>query len=153
MIRHLCLISVFILTSGFVLEAQEEQSSRGGMNPELRRRALIMEINAKVFSDGQDIMWTESDSRIAIPGNPVSIRLVGSNVVVVVQFTPIIRRQGNVLVAQGQVWIETPGTGVSYYTLVQTIPMDFNEPIYFFPLGTSDSSIEITLVVNPYNEE
>jgi hypothetical protein len=150
MILSLCFAGIFLFASGFVLDAQEQPETRTRMVPELRRQALVMDISAKVLTDDQDVVWNEIERRIAIPGTPVGVRLVGSNVVVVVQFTPFIRRQGNVLVAQGQIWIETPGMGVSYYTLIQTIPMDFNEPIHFFPLGTSDASIEIILTVNPY---
>jgi len=159
MIRSICLISIIIFVSGFVLEAQEvherQAANRNGMNANLRRRALVIDINARVLTNEQDVIWDESQRRIAIPGSPVGIRLVGSNIVVAVQFTPFIRRQGNVLVAQGQIWIEEPGGGVSYYTSIQTIPMDFDEPIYFFPLGTStqlNASIEIMLTVNPYTE-
>lgn len=138
-----------------ILEAQEQQSARNEINQGLRRRALTMDISARVITDEEDVIWSESERRIAIPGSPVGIRLVGSNVVVAVQFTPFIRREGNVLVAQGQIWIEDPRGGVSYYTSIQTIPMDFDEPIYFFPLGASHqlgSLIEIMLTVNPFSE-
>jgi len=155
MVRSICLVSILLFISGIALEAQEQQSSRTGMNPGLRRRALVMDINARVLTDDQDVVWNEVQRRIAIPGNPVGIRLVGSNIVVAVQFTPFIRRQGNVLVAHGQIWIEAPGGGINYYTSIKTIPMEFDEPIYFFPLGTTsqlNSSIEIILTVNPYRE-
>jgi hypothetical protein len=59
------------------------------------------------------------------------------------------------MVAQGQIWINDSERGISYYTSIQTIPMEINEPIYFFPLGASPqlkSSIEIMLTVNPYKE-
>ena len=152
MIRSICFVSIILFASSIVLKAQEHQEARVRIVPELRRQALIMEINARVLTEDQDIIWDKYERRIAIPGSPVAIRLVGSNVVVAVQFTPFIRRQGNVLVAHGQIWIENPGRGVSYYTSIQTIPMDFNEPLYFFPLGTSNPSIEIRLTVNPYSE-
>ena len=155
MIRSICIASFIIFTSGLMLDAQEQQP-RGeaprGMNQGFRRQSLIIDINARVLSDEQVVIWDESERRIAIPGNPISFRLSGSNVVIAVQFTPFIRRQGNVLVAQGQIWIENPGRGVSYYTLVQTIPMDFDEPLYFFPLGAENSAIEIILTVNPYSD-
>jgi len=152
MIRSLCLVYIFIFSFASVLDAQEQQQVRTRMNPELRRRALDIEINARVLTAEQDVIWDEHERRIAIPGSPVGIRLVGSNLIVSVQFTPIIQRQGNVLVAQGQIWIEEPGIGVSYYTSIQTIPMEFNEPIYFFPLGASDSKIEIIVTVSPYRD-
>lgn len=142
MIRSICLISIFCVFAGFA-GAQE----RHPHNIRTERRALEISINARTLNEEQVVVWNETQKKIAIPGTPVGIKLVGSNVVVAVQFTPYIRRQGNVLVAQGQIWIENQGS-VNYYTSIQTIPMDFNEPIYFFPLGTSNSSIEIIVTVN-----
>jgi len=121
------------------------------MEQELRRRALVIDIDSRVLTDEDVIIWNQVERKIAIPGSPVGIRMVGSNVVVGVQFTPFIRAQGNVLVAQVQIWIDT-GNGVSYNTSIQTIPIDFNELIYFFPLGASNSSIEMLLTVNPYSD-
>jgi len=150
MIRSVCLFSVLcIFTSNIQIYAQNQQTS--GMEQELRRRALVIDIDARVLTDEDEIIWNQVERKIAIPGSPVGIRMVGSNVVVGVQFTPFIRVQGNVLVAQVQIWIDT-GNGVSYHTSMQTIPIDFNEPIYFFPLGASNSSIEILLTVNPYSD-
>jgi hypothetical protein len=88
----------------------------------------------------------------------VGLKLVGANVVVAVQFTPYFRSNGNnVLVAQGQIWINVPDKGMSYQTTMQTIPMEFGELIYFFPLGSMESpdhsTIEIELVLHPYIEE
>ena len=152
MIRSLCFVSIFCIFAGSVLNAQEHQTAGTRMEHGLRRRALEININAKAFDDEQAVIWEQNEKRIALPGNPVGIKLVGSNLVVAVQFTPFIRRQGNVLVAQGQIWIDNPGSGVSHYTSIQTIPMNFNEPVYFFPLGTSNSSIEIIVTVNLYAE-
>jgi len=154
MIRKSILAVIFVIIASFSLNAQERVSNEGA-GQGLRRRALVIDINARVFEDGNTVVWNETHKKTTIPGNPVGIKLVGSNVVVAVQFTPFIRRHGNVLVAQGQIWIEDPVRGVSYYTSIQTIPMEFNEPIYFFPLGSSqqiNSSIEIMLTVNPFSE-
>jgi len=151
MFFSVCVASVFCLfTTSMQIHAQEQQTSRT-MEQELRRRALVIDIDARVLTDDLDVMWNEIQRKVAIPGSPVGIRLVGSNVVVGVQFTPFIRNQGNLIVAHVQIWIDNPGSGVSYHTSFQTIPMDFNEQIYFFPLGTKNSSIEILLTVNPYS--
>jgi len=138
-----------------VLEAQEQQAARTGMNPGFRRRALVMDISARVLEGERVTVWTESETKTAFPGSPVNLRLVGSNIVIAMQFTPFLRRQGNVLVAQGQIWLEDSNGQVSYHTSLQTIPMELNEPIYFFPLGTSPQNnpiIEIMLTINPYRE-
>jgi hypothetical protein len=140
----------FVFTASVLVQAQDQ--GMGGMQG-LRRRALVLDINARVLEQEEVIVWNENHRKYAIPGSPVGIKLVGSNIIVAVQFTPFIRRGGNVLVAQGQIWIEDPGTGITYYTSIQTIPMEFDEPIYFFPLGISlDPSIEIILTVNMYDE-
>ena len=152
--RPLSLLSVlFLFTTTVCIEAQPQTASNR-MTPDLRRQALVLDIDARVIED-EKVIWDESNQKITIPGTPVSLRLVGSNVIVVMQFTPFIRRSGSVMVAQGQIWITDPEKGVSYYTSIQTIPMEFNEPIYFFPLGTSsqlNSSLEIRLAVKPYKE-
>jgi hypothetical protein len=161
-IRSFCLTGLLLIfTAGIDINPQvsAQDASFGdgeGRSQGNRRRSLVIDIKARVIEDEQTVIWNESHRKITIPGSPVGMKLVGSNVVVAVQFTPFIRRTGNVLVAQGQIWIEDPKRGMSYYTSIQTIPMDFDEPIYFFPLGTTqqqlDSSIEIILTVNPYRE-
>jgi hypothetical protein len=89
----------------------------------------------------------------------VGLKLVGANIVVAVQFTPYFRRNGNnILVAQGQIWINVNDQWMSYHTTMQTIPLEFEELIYFFPLGQKDSQddtarIEIQLVLHPYTKE
>jgi hypothetical protein len=145
----LAAVAVFAEDDEVVTAVTEEHHNSG-----FRKRALALNIEARVLEDNQTVVWNETHRRIAIPGSPVGLQLVGSNIVVSVQFTPFIRRSGNVLVAQGQIWISDPEKGMSYYTSIQTIPMEFGEPIYFYPLGDSrqpDSSIQIILTVNPNN--
>jgi hypothetical protein len=158
--RLLCIVSIFIFSTNVILGAQEHQAGTEEQRP---RWELVLDINVRVLENGQNVIWSESTQKITRSGNPVTIQLVGSNVVIAAQFTPYIRRQGNsILAAQGQIWVEDPERGVSYYTSIQTIPMTFNEPIYFVPLGTtpntsnapltsdtSNLSIEIILTANP----
>jgi hypothetical protein len=152
--RCLSFISaLFTLAAGVCIDAYS-QPVGSGMMPEFRRQSLVLDINARAL-ENEEVIWNDVHQKITIPGTPVDIRLVGSNVIVAIQFTPFIRRDGNVMVAQGQIWIKDPEKGVSYYTSIQTFPLKFNEPIYFFPLGASsplNSSIEIKLTVNPYKE-
>ncbi|MDR2941499.1 MAG: hypothetical protein LBV17_02795 [Treponema sp.] len=150
--RSFCLFGAFfIISAGLNIYAQDSRVGIGEMANGIRRRAVVIDIEARVLGEDNTVVWSETHRKLAIPGSPVGIKLVGSNVVVEVQFTPFIRRQGSVLVAQGQIWYNEPGKGISYYTSIQTIPFEFGEQIYFFPLGTSNqfgSSIEIILTVN-----
>ena len=162
-----------ILTAaGIVVTAQESDSQSArqedpvpvsrepppqGPVPRFRGRSLILNINARVIDEKQTVIWNETHKKTTFPGRPVGIKLVGSNIVVVAQFTPYVRQGGQYfLVAQGQVWTEVPGQGISYHTSMQTIPLEFGEPIYFFPLGPQNSEntarIEVTLTLYPDEE-
>jgi len=167
--RSLCFFSVIFVFANLISaqELRERGDEISGMISGLRRRAVILDINTRVLenevsTDSQGasehtVIWNEEHQKITMPGSPVGIQMVGSNIALSVQFTPFIRRHGNVLVVQGQIWINDPENGMSYYTSIQTIPIEFNEPIYFFPLGQSgernpSSSIEIILTINPYRD-
>jgi len=144
------IFNLFILI--IPVSAQSSQFS-GTRMQENRRQALVLDITSSVLENGKNV-WSQINRRTSISGIPVGVQLTGSNVVVVVQFTPYIRRDGNVLVVQGQIWVADPDKGLTYFTSIQTIPMEFNEPVYFFPLGESQyltPSIEIIITVNPYN--
>ena len=126
--------------------------------PGLRDRAIIMEIAARIIEQNQEVVWNSDNSKVTIPGRPVGLKLVGANIIVAVQFTPFMRPRGNnILVAQGQIWIQKPNEGMSFHTCMETIPLEFNELIYFFPLGSevneNDPKIEIQIVINPYISE
>ena len=154
--RPFPLAGVFLLVlAGAPLGADDP--APGDILPGFRNRAVVLDINARVVEQNQSVTCNESHQRVTIPGNPVGIKLVGANVVVAVQFTPYLRRNGsNILVAQGQIWVEIPGEGIRYQTTMQTIPLEFDEPIYFFPLGSAEDSgkarIEIMLTMKHYQD-
>jgi hypothetical protein len=148
-------LPLFLIFPAVSIAAQEHQILSEQLLPGLRERAVIMNISARIIQEDDEIVWDSEDSRITIPGRPVEIKLVGSNIIVTIQFTPFFRSSGrNVLVAQGQVWTNVQDQGVSYHTIMQTIPLEFDEEIIFFPLGTAGPDkkdlIEIQLVVQPY---
>jgi hypothetical protein len=128
-----------------------------GFSPRFRGRMLALDISARVVEQNQTVTWNETHQVTTMPGRPVGLKLVGTNLVVAVQFTPYIRRGGQkFLVAQGQIWMEVPPQGIRYHTSMQTIPLEFNEPIYFFPLGPqrddTAACIEVMLTLYPYEE-
>ncbi|MCL2880125.1 MAG: hypothetical protein FWF29_07765 [Treponema sp.] len=159
----------FLLCIGTV-SAQEadQQNSKTGTEPQKRpgfhledvlpgfaKQAVVLDINARVIENNMREIWNESHQRVTISGRAVGIKMVGSNVIVVAQFIPYLRHRGqNILVAQGQIWLDVPNQGIQYQTTMQTIPVDFDEPVYFFPLGSSDNGddakIEIMLTMRQY---
>jgi hypothetical protein len=133
------------------------QEPPGDMMSGLRDRAVVLNILARIVEQDQEEIWNSNDSRVTIMGRPVNIKLIGENVVVNVQFTPYQQENGrSLLVAQGQIWLNVPNEGVRYQTTLQSIPMEFGEQIYFFPLGKvhsgNEASIEIRLELRPYQE-
>ena len=139
------------------VQVSSDSPHQGGFIPRFRGRALVLEINARVVEQNETVIWNESHQKTTLPGQPVGIKLVGSNLVVVAQFTPYVRRGvQKFLVAQGQIWMEIPGQGIRYHTSMKTIPLEFGEPIYFFPLGPQGpedtARIEVMLTLYPYEE-
>lgn len=124
----------------------------------LRDKALVLDLTAKVVNADADAPWAAESSKVTIPGRPVTIKLVGTNVVVAAQFTPYIKSDGSIiLVAQGQIWAGTPETGVLYHTTMQTMILGYGERVYFFPLGKSKddsrATIEVQVEIYPYGSE
>ncbi|MDR3304209.1 MAG: hypothetical protein LBS86_07325 [Treponema sp.] len=137
------------------VQAAAQEPSLEDLLPAFKDQAIVVDIVARVVEQDQEEIWNSVNSKVTISGRPVGIKLVGANIIVVVQFTPYLRADGkNVLVAQGQIWINVPNQGMSYQTAMQTIPLEFGEQAYFFPLGSVSSDgeayIEIQLALHPY---
>jgi hypothetical protein len=135
-----------------------QENSREELPPELRERAVVLDITSRVVEQNQQVVWNSVTSRVTIPGRPVGIKIVGANVVMALQFTPFFRRGGNsVLVVQGQIWVDIPGEGMHYQTTLQTMSIEFGEPLFFFPLGSPSSPqetrIELLLEIRPYRDQ
>jgi hypothetical protein len=172
--RHCCLLCCVLVTlvNAALIPAQETDSSAGRQGeaaalsgdspfqdifPRFRRRALVMDINARIVEQNQTVIWNESHQKTTMPGRPVGIKLVGANLVVAAQFTPYVRRgMQKFLVAQGQIWMEIPNQGMRYHTSMQTIPLEFGESVYFFPLGPrkdeNAACIEVMITLHPYED-
>jgi hypothetical protein len=127
--------------------------------PRLRERMMVLEIDARLMGQNETVIWSESHLKETLLGRPVGIKLVGNNLIVDVQVTPYFRPGTRYfLVAQAQIWMEIPNQGVRYYTTMQTIPVEFGDPVYFFPLGSrsegdgDDSRIEIRLTLQRQEE-
>ena len=141
------------------LSAQEAATQETPLEelPGLRERAVVVRMISRIVEQNEEVVWNSETSSVTIPGRPVGLKLVGSNLVASIQFTPFLRPNGkHTLVTQGQIWINAPNEGISYHTTMQTIPLEFREQVYFFPLGSMEAQdearIEIQLVLEPYSE-
>ena len=144
---------VLFFAAGTALIAQDHHSPFDQI-PGIRERAVILHVVSRIIEQNKEVSWNSENTSITMPGRPVGLQLVGSDVVVAVQFTPFLRPNGqHTLVAHGQIWVNIPGEGISFQTTMQTIPLEFGELIYFFPLGSiesnNDAQIEIQLLLEP----
>jgi hypothetical protein len=147
------IIFITALGAGF----SQEFPSLEELLPGLRERALVLEIVSRVVDRNQQIVWNSVNSKVTIPGRPIRINMVGTNVVMALQFTLFFKPGAHsILVAQGQIWVDLPEEGIRYQTTLQTIPIDIGEPIVFFPLGSPNSPeetrIELQLEIRPYED-
>jgi len=123
--------------------------------PGLRERAVVITMISRIVEQDEEVAWNSEISSVTIPGRPVGLKLIGSNLVAAIQFTPFLRPNGrHILVTLGQIWINVPDEGISFHTTMQTIPLEYSEQVYFFPLGSVKDQdapiIEIQLVLEPY---
>ncbi|MCL2609447.1 MAG: hypothetical protein FWD94_06055 [Treponema sp.] len=140
-----------------VPQQDPRRSRQGGHHlPRMRGQTFVLDIAARVVEQDQTVSWKQAYRALAIPGHPVEVRLVGTNLAVAAKFTLYVRHEtDHFLVAQGEVWMQTADQGVRYHASVQTIPLDFGEDVHFFPLGPvrgGVAAIEIVLSLQPYDE-
>lgn len=84
----------------------------------------------------KDIAWGETLVRNVPFAVPLDVRLVGQNVVALVQIVPIESGGANVdLIVQGQVWVKMPDNSLSFKTTIQTLSIPLGSRFYFYPLG------------------
>jgi hypothetical protein len=143
------LVLLPLLFAALAAQAQSQESLSEAFEM-LEKKALAVHITARVVEDGEQAVWNMELTRFTISGRSVTIRLEGSNVVVVATFTPY-RETGDslLLVAQGQTWITTSeGERVKYRTAFESLPMRLGEPAVFLPLG--DKPLDVNLDTERY---
>jgi len=110
----------------------------------LQDKALSVYITARITQDGEETVWDMNLSRVTISGRAVTVRLDGSNVVVVARFTPYKERDNSILlVAQGETWVTASGEdNTRYRTSFKSLPVELGESVVFFPLGTNEVNMD-----------
>ncbi|MCF7927678.1 MAG: hypothetical protein K9L68_01195 [Spirochaetales bacterium] len=124
-------------------------------------RAYSLRITASILQKDSEVSWNAEKLDVTLSGKPVNIKLLGTNVKIIAEFTPYNQDENSVLlIAQGQVWVgSSPGEEVKYISTIKSIPVDLGERIYFFPLGrhakgkSGSSVIQLEVQVLPYEAE
>ncbi|MFZ2781557.1 MAG: hypothetical protein WAZ99_08320 [Rectinemataceae bacterium] len=82
------------------------------------------------------LTWSPLLIKTAPPGAPVEVRLVGPNLIALVQVVPFERSDALLdLVVQGQVWLKMPDGSVAYQSTLKTLILEVGGTLFFYPLG------------------
>ncbi len=130
---------------------------------DLLANALEVRISARLLpADVDKPAWNVESKKLTLPGRSVNVRLDGDNVVILLECTPYVKENGEVLLlAKGQVWFtEPPEKTARYSSAYYNIPLEYGEKVLFFPLGFSSEqankdhvNIELEIVIVPYQQE
>lgn len=118
--------------------------------------ALTVTVTATVPREEGAEPWQAKDIKYTIPGTAVSVKMVGSDVAVLITLTPHRSQSGQLLlVAQGQVWYKDGAAGLRYRTTLDTLSVDYGERILFYPLGAGtdgQAPLRIEMVIDRYRQ-
>ncbi len=131
-----------------------ESGSLSSIPSALLGDALTVSILASLGKPSEPPRWEAKDVKYTIPGTPVSIKMLGSEAVIVITLTPYKNASGGLLlVAQAQVWYKDGDAGLSYRTTVDTLVVAFGERVLFYPFGAHPdvgSPLRVELIMNKY---
>lgn len=150
------LLAGFLTISSWADEAVvPEPGSLAAIPSAMLGDALSISIDATLSKPGEEPKWQVKDIKYTLPGSSVSIKLYGTDSVVIYTLTPHKKRKPDLLlVAQGQVWYKDKDSGVAYRTSVETLAINYGEKVFFYPFGVNPleaSPLRIEIVIEQYS--
>jgi len=145
-----------MLVSVFSLSAQEKALPQGLNASSLLKDALLFSVDVKVSSPGgSEDLWDTRIDKITIPGRAVTVSLQGSDSKLKVIFTIYPEEKKRMLlVAQSEIWV-----GGEYSSTITSLPMTFQDKVYYYPLGRAaggaeNNPVEVRMAIKvvPYLE-
>ncbi len=125
-----------------------------GIPEALLDETLAVMVLASVPRPQPETPWESRDLKYTIPGTAVSVKMIGSDVAVLITVTPYRTPDGRLLlVTQGQVWHKDNDQAIQYKTTLDTINLAFGERVFFYPFGVNadgTNPLRIELMVIPY---
>lgn len=132
-----------------------EAGSLESIPEELRAEALVLGVTATVNRGAEAEPWQASELKYTLNGMPVTVKMVGSAVIVYLTITTYPSREADLaMITQGQVWFKQDDGGLHYRSAVETISVAFGERVLFYPLGLPDEGeapLKIELLVRRYD--
>lgn len=125
--------SAFSLTPDMVRALQTKSPESGTASD---RAAAGAKAAAPAREASPGISWSETLARSLPFSAPLDVRLVGKNVVALVQIVPIALRAAIIdLMVQGMVWVKMPDDSLSFKTTVQSLSLPLGARLFYYPLG------------------
>ena len=101
----------------------------------------------------ETISWTEALVRELPYAAPLDLRLVGKNVVALIQIVPMEAKGKAVdLLVQGQIWVQKADGSLAFNTSFQTMSLALGSRLFFYPLGVDPKNgapIAVEIRVDP----
>jgi hypothetical protein len=123
----------------------------------LEDNVFSVNIVGRIYGNGNVSSWNVEVTKYTISGKKVSVKLKGKNLKIIADITPYADEKGILLLAQGQVWITSPGEETLQYTsTMKSLPIQFGDKVYFYPLGLNQDKnqkmfiLELEIQVLPY---
>ena len=124
--------SAFALTTSMVhsLQVKSAESGQASGGPPQPKSSSVPPEGSK------DIPWGETLVRNVPFAAPLDLRLVGQNVVALMQIVSIETGGPAVeLIVLGQVWVKMPDNSLSFKSTIQTLNVPLGSRFFFYPLG------------------
>jgi hypothetical protein len=130
-------------------------------NPQLletiKLNALVFSVKASIIGT-EGVAWAADQNRVTVHGIPVTIKLEGTDMLIMAELTPYRQTPDSILLAiKNELWLRDPGAGtVQYFISIKSALVKLNSPVYFYPLGKGSGDgrpvIKMDITVNPYQE-
>lgn len=144
-LSHSLMVSLF-LCSALLAGAQAPSSPSAAMADSAASAVLHFRIRSAfsltpemvrgLQAKSADVNWGEPLAKSLPFAAPLEVRLVGKNVVALIQIVPIALHAEIVdLIVQGQVWVKMPDDSLSYKTTLQSLSLTLGSRLFFYPLG------------------
>jgi hypothetical protein len=131
-----------------------ESGSLAAIPSALVNETLTVAIKATVGKKAGPPSWESKDLKYTIPGSSISVKMIGTDVAIIITVTPYKTKEGGLLLlAQGQVWYKEGESGLRYRTTVDTMSVNFGERVLFYPFGVQadgESPLRVELVMDKY---
>ena len=147
--------SAFSLTPSMVATLQIRGSDSGSTPAGTAFGAQKGESSAAEKS--VSISWGEALVRQVPFSVPLDVKLVGKNVLALVQLVPIETGGQNInLLVQSQVWVQKPDGTLAFCTSFQSLNIAAGSRIYFYPLGVDSKNgapIAVEIKVDRFSQK